>query len=58
MIKPPETYKVGQWICADRNGTLVYSVIRYVQVVGYFPFENEYITDHGNFRQSQIQEAR
>lgn len=51
-------YREGQWVCADRNGTLVYTVIRYVQIMNRFPFEQEYLTDHGMFRETQIKEAR
>lgn len=58
MSKTPEKYKVGQWMCALRGGSLVYSVIRYVQTTNRFPFEQEYITDHGTFTESQIQEVR
>lgn len=59
MPKTPETkYQVGQWVCASRNGSLVYSVIRYITTTNFFPFEREYITEHGTFRESEIREAR
>ena len=51
-------FRVGQWVCAMHGGVLVYSVIRYLRPARFYPHELEYVTDHGTFAESQIQEAR
>lgn len=59
MTKTLETnFKVGQWVCVVQNGKVVYSVIRYLQVMPRFPFERGYITDHGTFYERDILEVR
>lgn len=51
-------YEVGQWVCAQRGGELVYSVIRYVRKSARWPNDWEYVTDHGTLSQDAIVEAR